>query len=167
MGKCFRISSNIRKPFLIYDFATAPLWISLYMRKVFILFFISVYSYLLLLHCLLQAEVVVKPEAISKPQYVHLLHPLHCKQDPIHVFPVMKLRGLLPNFHVHVSVSDLCIPTIVPPISLRPRIFIFGNICIKFSQSASEWGHCEGLNLLSTPWMFAKKLMFTLQFYWS
>jgi hypothetical protein len=32
-GKYFRISS--RKPFLIHDFATAPLWISLYMRNFF------------------------------------------------------------------------------------------------------------------------------------
>ncbi len=31
---------GIRKPFLIYDFATAPFWISLYMRKMFF-FFIS------------------------------------------------------------------------------------------------------------------------------
>ncbi len=29
MGKYLRKSSDIRKPFLIYDFATAPLWISL------------------------------------------------------------------------------------------------------------------------------------------
>ncbi len=34
MGKYLRISSFSRKPFLIYDFATAPLWISLYMRKI-------------------------------------------------------------------------------------------------------------------------------------
>ncbi len=33
MGKYFRISSYIRKPFLIYDFATAPLWNSSCMRK--------------------------------------------------------------------------------------------------------------------------------------
>ncbi len=33
MGKYLRIFSYIRKPFLLYDFATAPLWISLYMRK--------------------------------------------------------------------------------------------------------------------------------------
>ncbi len=33
-----RISSYIRKPFLIYDFATAPLWISLYMRKIWFSF---------------------------------------------------------------------------------------------------------------------------------
>ncbi len=39
MGKYFRISSNIRKPFLICDFATAPLWISLYMRKILFYFY--------------------------------------------------------------------------------------------------------------------------------
>ncbi len=42
MGKYLRISSYIRKPFLIYDFATAPLWISLYMRKIW--FSLSVYQ---------------------------------------------------------------------------------------------------------------------------
>jgi hypothetical protein len=37
----------------------------------------------------------------------------HCK---IHVLPEKKLRVLLsPNFHIHVSVSDLYIPTISPP----------------------------------------------------
>jgi hypothetical protein len=30
----------------------------------------------------------------------------HCKEDPIYVFPEMKLRGRVPNFHIHVSVSD-------------------------------------------------------------
>jgi hypothetical protein len=34
MGKYLRISSYIRKPFLIFDIATAPLWISLYLRKI-------------------------------------------------------------------------------------------------------------------------------------
>ncbi len=46
MGKYLRISSYIRKLFLIHDFATAPLWISLYMRKIWI-YFLSVYLYLL------------------------------------------------------------------------------------------------------------------------
>jgi hypothetical protein len=27
---------------------------------------------------------------------------IDCKQDPIYVFPDMKLRGLVPNFHIHV-----------------------------------------------------------------
>jgi hypothetical protein len=34
MVKYLRIFSYIRKPFLIYDFATDPIWISLYMRKI-------------------------------------------------------------------------------------------------------------------------------------
>ncbi len=42
MTKYLRISSYIRKHFLIYDFATAPLYISLYMRKI-LLSFLSVY----------------------------------------------------------------------------------------------------------------------------
>jgi hypothetical protein len=40
-----RISSYIRKPFLIYDFVTAPLWISLYITKIWFSF-LSVYSIL-------------------------------------------------------------------------------------------------------------------------
>ncbi len=34
MGKYLSISSYIRKPFLINDLATSPVWISLYMRKI-------------------------------------------------------------------------------------------------------------------------------------
>ena len=39
MVKYFRISSYIRKPFLIHDFATAPICISLYMRKILFSFY--------------------------------------------------------------------------------------------------------------------------------
>ncbi len=38
LGKYLRVSSYIRKHFLIYDFATAPLWISSYMRKIWLSF---------------------------------------------------------------------------------------------------------------------------------
>ncbi len=41
---------------------------------------------------------------------------LHCKEDPIYVFPGMKLHGFVPNSYIHVSVSDLYIPTSGPPI---------------------------------------------------
>jgi hypothetical protein len=44
MTKYLRIFSYIRKPFLICDFATAPIWISLYMRKI-IFSFLSVQWY--------------------------------------------------------------------------------------------------------------------------
>ncbi len=42
--------------------------------------------------------------------------PLHCKEDPIYLIPEMKLCGLIPISFIHVSVSELYIPTIGPPI---------------------------------------------------
>jgi hypothetical protein len=44
---------------------------------------------------------------------------LHCKEDPIYVFPEIKLHTLVPNFHIHVSVSDLYIPMIGPPAAAK------------------------------------------------
>jgi hypothetical protein len=43
---------------------------------------------------------------------------LHCKEDPIYVFPEMKLYGLGPNFHFHLSVRNLCIYSQDPPVYL-------------------------------------------------
>jgi hypothetical protein len=37
---------------------------------------------------------------------------IHCKEDSICVFPEVKLRGLVPNFYIHTSVSNLYIPKI-------------------------------------------------------
>jgi hypothetical protein len=37
---------------------------------------------------------------------------LRCTENPIYVFPEMKLRCLVPNFYIHVSVSDLYIPRV-------------------------------------------------------
>ncbi len=46
----------------------------------------------------------------------------HCK-DKIpkiqSIFPEKEYQGLSPNFHIHVSVSDLYIPTIGVPILLQ------------------------------------------------
>ncbi len=47
--------------------------------------------------------------------------PLHCKEISIYVFLEKELRGLSHNFHIHVSVSDLYIPTICPPIFLQQK----------------------------------------------
>jgi hypothetical protein len=41
---------------------------------------------------------------------------LQCIENPIYVFPEMKLRGLVPNSYIHVYVSDLYIPKIGLPI---------------------------------------------------
>jgi hypothetical protein len=45
----------------------------------------------------------------------YVLNP-HCKENPSYVFLSWELRGLSPNFHIHihVSVSDLYIPRIGP-----------------------------------------------------
>jgi hypothetical protein len=83
---------------------------------------------------------------------------MHCTENTKHVFPEIKLRRLVPNFHIHVSVSDINIPTIVPQtqysktdgpimetyksltgtrmqkLGTRPRRgFISTNICFAFS----------------------------------
>jgi hypothetical protein len=56
MGNYLRISSYIRKPFLIYYFATTPFWISLYMRKIWFSFFqcsLTYYALLVFSICIL------------------------------------------------------------------------------------------------------------------
>jgi hypothetical protein len=40
-----------------------------------------------------------------------------CQENPIYVFLFWELCGLSPNFHIHVSVSDLYIPRMGPNIS--------------------------------------------------
>jgi hypothetical protein len=52
---------------------------------------------------------------------------MHCSENPIYEFPEKELRGLSPNFHIHVSVSDLYIPTIDLPILLQDRSWEFIN----------------------------------------
>jgi hypothetical protein len=45
------------------------------------------------------------------------------------IFPETELRGLSPNFHIHVSVSDLYIPRIGLPILLQENMWTDpGNI---------------------------------------
>jgi hypothetical protein len=43
------------------------------------------------------------------------------QRNPIYVLPEKELRGLSPNFHIHVSVSDLYIPRIGPHIFLQQK----------------------------------------------
>ncbi len=41
---------------------------------------------------------------------------VHCKENAIYVFLVWELCGLSPNFHIHLTLSDLNIPRIGPSI---------------------------------------------------
>ncbi len=44
------------------------------------------------------------------------------REDQIYVFPEMKLRGLVPDSYINVSVWDLDIPTIDPPVFCCSKI---------------------------------------------
>jgi hypothetical protein len=73
--------------------------------------------------------------AASVPVSIHLcfcerfIYSDDSKENPMYVLSEKKLRGLSPNFHIHVSVSDLYILTIGPHIFLQQnRQTDFGNI---------------------------------------
>jgi hypothetical protein len=61
---------------------------------------------------------------------------LHCKENLIYVFLFWELRGLSPNFHIHVSESDLYIPTIDLPILLQE---ICGPILGIYKSPTDTW----------------------------
>ncbi len=61
---------------------------------------------------------------------------VHCKENPIYVFFEKKLRRLVPSSYIHVSVRDLCIPTIGLPILLQEnRWTARGNTYKSFTDT--------------------------------
>ncbi len=52
-------------------------------------------------------------------KYCHIVEPhfTHWNGNSVYIFLFWELRGLSPNFHIHVSVSDLYIPRIGPHLS--------------------------------------------------
>ncbi len=73
---------------------------------------------------------ISESESVPDPYY-NDMDPEHCLSDQcalhgkeiwINVFPEKELRGLSPNFHIHVSVSDLYIPRFGPPIFLQQNM---------------------------------------------
>ncbi len=58
--------------------------------------------------------------------------PLHCNGNTVYIFLFWELHGLGPNFHIHVSVSNLYIPRINPHISSsrkgRPIVEIYNSL---------------------------------------
>jgi hypothetical protein len=51
----------------------------------------------------------------------------HCKENSKQIFPEKELRGHSLNFYIHLSVSELYIPTIDLPILLQEKTHECGN----------------------------------------
>ncbi len=132
--------------------------------------------------------------SVLEPPGVHTQDHWHtAKKIQIYVCPEKKLRGLSPNFHIHVSVSDLYIPTIGPPIFLqpnrqtnrgnmyksltetwmkelgtRPRSFIF-VLNFRYSvfavQVATEWMFCMEHMVITAKWFSPSLDVFNVIFW--
>ncbi len=68
----------------------------------------------------------------------------HDTENSKQIFPEKELRGLIPNFHFHMSVSDLYIPTIGRPILLQENMWTDPGIVTEAVQFLS-WEHINGI----------------------
>jgi hypothetical protein len=92
MGNAQIFSHNMRRPKVVYDFATVPFWIILYMRKI-------LFSFYQCNNCQIFAFFTVS-------SFYHK----HCKEPDTEnlkkIFPEKELRGHSPNCHIHVRISS-------------------------------------------------------------
>jgi hypothetical protein len=79
-------------------------------------------------------------KSIQKGTGVAITFKTHCNENSIYVFLFWELRGLSPNFHIHVSVSDLYIPRIGPHIFLQNSQIDGGKIEIAHRRVNVEIG---------------------------
>ncbi len=102
---------------------------------------------------------------------------MHCNGNSVYICLSWELSGLSPNFHIHVSVSDLYVPRIGPHISssrkggpivgiyksahrhmhveigLRPRYSFSGIICFKFSAFCFCNVYVRCMHFSQTLWL--------------
>ncbi len=87
--------------------------------NIIIQFFLQYNEYILhvfTLHVLFEGYISSIHICISK-KIINMY--VNCKENPVYAFLFWELRSLSPNFHSHVSASDLYIPRIGPHISLQ------------------------------------------------
>ncbi len=64
---------------------------------------------------------------------------LHCNENPIYLLLEKELRGLSPNFHIHMSVSDLFDPRFGPHIFLQQNRN-FKETTLKIQKTVTRKG---------------------------
>ncbi len=94
---------------------------------------------------------------------LHCYCTVHCREDPIDVFPEMKRRGLVPNIHIHVSVEQFIFPLSVLLFSVakwEDRSWEYKNRSQKQECGNWEWGcdqnNFQGLELKYLFQIFGK-----------
>ncbi len=101
MTQYLSISSYIRKPFLIYDFVTAPIWSSLYMMEIFLFFFISVLKIKTVIFewpVMVSLFLAVFMWRLSKVKFLSAtMKPLTYCENPYKVTLSLNIRELFPS----------------------------------------------------------------------
>ncbi len=101
----------------------------------------------------------------------------YCNENPIYVFLFWELRDLSPDFHIHVSVSDLYIPGIGPYISRsrigRTIVVIYKSLTDTWMWKLGLWSRnsfsgniCFEFSIL-VPWSAGQSHLFSLLDIWS